>query len=174
MIKEKRVFAFIDSQNLNLGTRKNVKRNERIIYKGWKLDFSKFKRYLEDKYNVSKSFLFIGKIPKNTTLYEKLENAGYTIVYKPTLTIHSQGRTRVKGNVDTELVLHAMIELHNYDEAIIVTGDGDFHCLIEYLEKKNKLKIVMIPNRFAYSRLFNKFYRYLRFVNEIRGKLEAG
>jgi len=32
-----------------------------------------------------------------------------------------------------------MIEYNNYDKAIIVSGDGDFHCLVEYLEEKEKL-----------------------------------
>jgi uncharacterized LabA/DUF88 family protein len=46
---------------------------------------------------------------------------------------------KVKGNVDAELVLHAMIEYPNYDKALIVTGDGDFFCLVEYLIKQDKL-----------------------------------
>jgi len=46
---------------------------------------------------------------------------------------------KVKGNVDAELVLHTMIEYLNYDRALLVTGDGDFFCLVDYLIKKNKL-----------------------------------
>jgi uncharacterized LabA/DUF88 family protein len=37
---------------------------------------------------------------------------------------------RVKGNVDAELVLHTMIEYDNYSKAIIISGDGDFFCLV--------------------------------------------
>ena len=48
--------------------------------------------------------------------------------------------------MDAELVLHAMIEYPNYDKAIVVSGDGDFHCLIEYLEKQGKLARVLILN----------------------------
>ena len=45
-------YAFIDSQNLNLGVNKQK----------WKLDFLKFRKFLRDEYNVGKAFLFIGFI----------------------------------------------------------------------------------------------------------------
>ena len=167
-----KIYAFIDSQNLNLGIKNDVKRRGKKIYKGWKLDFIRFKKYLEDRYKVSKCFLFIGLIPENATLYTRLQNAGYTLIFKPTLVIKEGGDQKVKGNVDAELVLHSMIEYSNYDKAIIVSGDGDFHCLIEYLEKKKKLKLVMIPNRASYSSLLKKFSKYLRFVNEMKAKLK--
>lgn len=42
---------------------------------------------------------------------------GYVLVFKPTLELPDG---TVKGNVDTELVLHAMIQYKNYDKAILV------------------------------------------------------
>jgi len=42
--QKEKVYAFIDSQNLNLGTSKDIYRNRKLIYKGWKLDFKKFSR----------------------------------------------------------------------------------------------------------------------------------
>jgi uncharacterized LabA/DUF88 family protein len=80
---------------------------------------------------------------------------------------------RVKGNVDAELVLQAMIEYANYEKAVIVSGDGDFHCLIEYLRGKKKLKKLIIPNRDKYSSLLRKFIpKDVVFMNNLRGKLE--
>lgn len=166
------VFAFIDSQNLNLGIRNNILRKDKIIYKGWKLDYKRFYRYLVDRYHVSKAFLLIGRIHKNQELYFFLREIGYRLVLKPMVKVSLRSDFKVKGNVDTELVLHAMIEYKNYDGAIIVSGDGDFHCLIEYLEANGKLDFILVPNRFAYSRLLNDFYTKLRFVNEMRAKLE--
>ena len=72
------------------------------------------------------------------------------------------------------MVLHAMIEFPHYDQAIIVSGDGDFHCLIEYLEEQDKLFHVMIPNRKRYSALLRKFPRYLVFLDNLQRKLEKG
>ena len=37
------IYTFIDSQNLNLGTGKDIYKNGKLIYKGWRLDFKKFR-----------------------------------------------------------------------------------------------------------------------------------
>ena len=128
-------YAFIDSQNLNLGVRDQ----------GWNLDFVRFRRYLSDKFGVGpgQAFLFIGYVPGNQGLYSFLQEAGYICVFKPTLAL-ADGK--VKGNVDAELVLHTMIEYPNFSRAIIVTGDGDFRCPVEYLMEKGKLGTVIAPN----------------------------
>ena len=61
MVNKKPVtYAFIDSQNLNLG----------IQSLGWKLDFKKFRLYLKNKYSVEKAYLFIGQ-----NLHEKRKMA---------------------------------------------------------------------------------------------------
>ncbi len=124
-VKKPNNYAFIDSQNLNLSVKQQ----------GWTLDFGRFRKYLEDKYKITKAFLFIGYVPQNQSLYINLQKGGYILVFKLTLTLPDG---RVKGNVDAELVLHTMIEYRNYDKALIVTGDGDFYCLVEYLLKNDK------------------------------------
>ena len=159
--KEKIVYAFIDSQNLNLGVKSQ----------GWTLDFAKFRRYLTDKYHVSEAFLFIGMISGNQPLYTYLQKAGYICVFKPTLERKEGKKTIIKGNVDAELVLHTMIEYKKYDKAIIVSGDGDFHCLIHYLEEKQKLQYVITPNR-QYSRLLREFSSYIVRIDWLRNSLE--
>ena len=72
-MKKEIIYAFIDSQNLNLGTSKDLYKGKKLIYKGWKLDFKKFRRYLTDKFRVQKAFLFIGFIKQNDSLYKKLK-----------------------------------------------------------------------------------------------------
>ena len=156
-----RNYAFIDSQNLNLAIREL----------GWRLDFQRFRVYLRDKYRVDKAFLFLGYLPQNTELYTSLQEAGFICVFRPTLT-HKDGTT--KGNCDAELVLQAMIELANYDKAVIVSGDGDFQCLAKYLHEQGKLAELLIPNQDKYSALlkFDIFKPYHRFVSDLRAKLE--
>jgi uncharacterized LabA/DUF88 family protein len=90
-------------------------------------------------------------------------------VFKPTFDFKDG---KVKGNVDAELVLHSMIEWNNYNKAVIVTGDGDFYCLIEYLKQKDKLKRILIPNKYKYSTLLKKFGLDITFVSDLRGRLE--
>ena len=157
-----KIYAFIDSQNLNLGVRSQ----------GWVLDFARFRVYLKDKYKVKKAFLFIGYFPGNESLYTYLQEAGYILVLKPTMKIKKEDKIVVKGNVDAELVLHSMIEYLNYDKAIIISGDGDFHCLIEYLEGKNKIGRVIIPNRKSYSGLLWKFRKHMDYMNNLSKKLK--
>src|SRR3989338_2457972 len=94
-------YAFIDSQNLNLGIQKM----------GWKLDYRRFRVYLKEKYGAKKVYLFIGYIPRHASLYHSLENFGYSLVFKPIVETHDG---QVKGNIDAELVLQAMIEYQNY------------------------------------------------------------
>ncbi len=157
MNKKLKNYAFIDSQNLNLA----------IQDQGWKLDFARFRVYLKEKYGVTKAFLFIGYIEGNNQLYISLQSAGFLCIFKPTLE-YKDGST--KGNCDAELVLHAMIEYPNYDKAIIVTGDGDFYCLAQYLLEKDKLSAILIPNRLKFSALlkFKIFRQYLRFMNDLK------
>lgn len=143
------VYAFIDSQNLNVG----------VLNQGGKLDFRKFRQYLKLKHNVTKAFLFIGYVEENKVLYDYLKRSGYICIFKKIIEYKDKDIT-VKGNIDADLVLHAMIEYPRYDKAIIVSGDGDFYPLIEYLEKKNKLLKVITPNK-RYSSLLLKFMPYI-------------
>lgn len=164
------IYAFIDSQNLNLGTSKDIIKKGKVIYKGWKLDFKKFRKYLSDKFRINKAFLCIGYIKRNKSLYKKLQADGYELIFKPTV---KDRAGKPKGNVDAELVLHAAaIEFPNFDKAVIVSGDGDFYCLHKYLENHKKLLRIIIPNSKSESSLLKQFHRYKTFIEFEREKLE--
>ena len=154
-------YAFIDSQNLNLNIRNQ----------GWILDFARFRVYLKEKYGVKKAFLFLGYVKEYQKMYDFLEHTGFICVFKPTLE-YKDGTT--KGNCDAELVLQTMIEYKNYDGAVIVSGDGDFYCLIKYLLENNKLKMLIIPNKLKFSALlkFEIFKDHLRFLNDLKERLQ--
>jgi uncharacterized LabA/DUF88 family protein len=154
-------YAFIDSQNLNLGTQRM----------GWKMDWRKFREFLRERYGVSKAYMFIGYMSENEALYEYMHELGFLVVLKPTVDISSphdadnpdakskqddHDKPTVKGNIDADLVLHAMKELPNYDQALIVSGDGDFFSLAEYLEEQGKLANILTPN-WQYSSLLKPF-----------------
>ncbi len=164
-------YAFIDSQNLNLGVQKN----------GWKMDWHKFRIWLAENYGVSKAFMFIGYMPDNESLYQQMYDHGFLVVLKPTLEIKNvtqpdvpgekpEERPPVKGNIDADLVLHAMKELKNYDKAVIVSGDGDFFGLIEYLAEQKKLLKMLAPNR-RYSSLLQGFDPYIEDIDQHRSEL---
>ena len=159
MIQGGNYFAFIDSQNVNLS----------ILRQGWKLDFKKFFVYLKEKYKIRQAFLFIGYIQNNRKMYYFLKNCGYTLIFKPTLSLADN---KTKGNVDTELVLHTMIQYRNFDQAMIISGDGDFYCLAEYLQDNNKLHHILVPNSNRYSALLKRFEEKVDFMNLLKTRLE--
>ena len=162
MYKKENNFAFIDSQNLNLG----------IQELGWSLDFRKFRIYLREKHRAGKAYLFIGYLSEQQNLYRSLQEYGYVLIFKPILK-NSDGE--VKGNVDADLVLQAMRDYKNeeFDQAIIVTSDGDFYCLIEYFYKRNKLKFVISPNKDKCSLLLRKKAKEkIIFLDNLKKRLE--
>ena len=175
--RPERVFAFIDSQNLNVSTQKF----------GWKMDWQKFRKWLGDRYGVGKAFMFIGYIPENESLYEQMHDAGYAVVLKPTFDMTKprledvrkdddkkdkkpEDKKPVKGNIDAELVLWAMKEMSNYDKAIIVSGDGDFFCLVEYLADKKRLLHLLTPSG-HYSSLYNRYDDYVVRLDQFKSDL---
>jgi uncharacterized LabA/DUF88 family protein len=159
-MKEGKNYAFIDSQNLNLGIKKL----------GWKLDYKKFRVYLQEKYKISKAYMFLGYLPDNQSMYSSLQGAGYILVFKPIIISREDGK--IKGNVDAELVLQAMIDFKKYDKAIIVSSDGDFRCLVEYLYNKNKLEKVMSPDVNNCSVLLKKSAKEkIVFMDNLQDKL---
>lgn len=171
-------YAFIDSQNLNLGVQKM----------GWKMDWRKFRQYLTKEYGVTKAYMFIGHLPEFEDMYVHMHELGYLVVLKPTSDMSKvqpeaskteapkadiekpEEKKPVKGNIDAELVLWAMRELKDYDKAIIVSGDGDFYCLAEYLEEVGKLGHIMTPN-WQYSGLLKRFEKHIIRIDQLRREL---
>lgn len=137
----------------------------RIYISGLKLRVGSW--ILKEKFYVRKAFLFIGFIPSNKKLYKFLKNSGYKLIFKPVV---KNKLGKPKGNVDAELVLHAMIEFPNYDRAIIVSGDGDFYCLAKYLMENNKLLKIVTPSK-RYSSLLRKLSLYIVQVTQFREKV---
>lgn len=153
-------YAFIDGQNLYSGIRTV----------GWELDFRAFRIYLAQKYHVARAFYLIGHMAQHESLYRRLCAFGYELHFKPVV----QGQAHdPKGNVDADLVLRAMIELPNYDKAVIVTGDGDFYSLVDYLMSQRKLEAVLAPNRRYCSSLLRRSAKgTIHYIEDIRKLVE--
>ena len=153
-------YAFIDSQNLNLGIQKL----------GWKLDYKKFRIYLKEKYNVEKAYIFIGFVALNQKLYDKLQEADFLLKFKPTI---PDGDGKIKGNIDADLVLSAILNKDIYDRAVIVSSDGDFYSLVAYLYEQGKLEIVLSPDKKECSSLLKQTAKEkIQFMDNLRVKLE--
>lgn len=153
-------YAFIDSQNLNLGIQKL----------GWRLDYKKFRVYLKEKYNVERAYMFIGFVAGNQKLYDRLQEAGFFLKFKPTI---PDENGKIKGNIDADLVLQAMIDYEKYERAVIVSSDGDFHSLTAYFYEKGKLAVVLSPDKKHCSGLLKQSGKEkMWYMNQLREKLE--
>lgn len=84
--------AFIDGQNLHLGTAQN----------GWKIDHHKLRVYLKDKYHTTEAYYFLGYVSEEEQdLYNNLQKAGFIVLFKEH---NSNLLAKKKGNVDTDIV----------------------------------------------------------------------
>ena len=138
-------YAFIDGQNLHLG----------ISALGWQLDYKRFRVYLKDKYGVHETFYFLGYVAERKDLYEYLQRCGSTLIFKE---VSQDIDGKIKGNIDVDLTTHVMLKLPEYDQAILVTSDGDFAPLVEHLlADEEKLLRVLSPKHDQCSWLLRKY-----------------
>lgn len=128
-----KVYVFIDAANIIYGCNRA----------GWKMDFEKLMQYLKKKHLASRVLYYAGldsENKKQLSFYELLQRLGYELRLIPVKTYNSGKR---KGDVDARLSFEAMKYLEEFDEAIFLTGDGDYYWLLEYLlEKDRKIKIL--------------------------------
>ena len=165
-------YAFIDAQNLHFGISKNIKNKKgKTVYQGWFLDLKLFLQYLKKHYQVKKAYLFMGHLPENESMYQMFKSFGYDIVFKEVI---KDSTGKPKGNVDSELVVQALgYDYDNYEKAVIVSGDGDFACLVKYLKENKKFHVVLAPHRVKCSRLLRKqAKKQINFLNDFKDELE--
>lgn len=153
--------AYIDGNNLYRGVNNS----------GWKIDFFRFRKWLSDKYHVSKAYYFIGLIPKEKDLYTALQEAGFTLIFKEVV-YNDQGQP--KGNCDADLVLQVVSDAYENvcDQQVIVTSDGDYSSLIKFLQAKNKLRIILSPSiQEKCSILLKRTNAPITYLNEVKEKI---
>lgn len=148
-MSKKVIYAFIDAQNLHLA----FKYSNRV------LDFRKFRIFLSHKFRVQCAYLYIGYIPTHIKLYKFLEKSGFILRFKPVV-INKKGV--VKGNVDSEIIVDALWHKYQeYDQAIFVSGDGDYVPLYSVLRNKHKLGKIIVPSYKTMSSLLKDFSSYI-------------
>ena len=161
--------AFIDGQNLKLGT---FKTNP-----SWNVDLKRFRVYLSQKYNVNEAYYFIGAYdPKNQDLYSALQKFGYIVIFRE----HAESAlSKKKGNVDTDIVftvMKSLAEKEKFDKVVLVSDDGDYWRMVDYLIQKDKFEKLLAPSRKNLSSLYKRrmadTYRVYLDDPAIRSKIE--
>ncbi len=152
-------YAFIDGQNLYMGTAK-------LEENPWKINLERFRIYLEQKYHVSNAYYFLGYVQEaNQELYEKIQKAGFVLIFRE----HNTAMIgKKKGNVDSDIIFQIMKKLYkkeDFEKVILVSGDGDYKLLVDFLIEENRLEKVLFPNKkFAsslYKKLGSQYFDYL-------------
>jgi uncharacterized LabA/DUF88 family protein len=149
-IKKENNIAFIDGQNLYMGT--NLLEKD-----SWKIDLRKLRVFLNDKYKVKTAYYFLGYIQENNQdLYNSIQESGFVLSFRK----HNSAMLgKKKGNVDTDIVFLAMKKLYkkdNFDKIVLVSGDGDYKRLVDFLIEENKFKKLLSPNKKFMSSLYKK------------------
>ncbi len=137
---------------------------------GFDLDYKRFAIWLRQKYRADPIYLFVGYIPKRVKFYEFLDECGYTLIFKTVISVLGT----IKGNCDAELVLKVVSDFYtkSYDRCII-SGDGDFACLVEFLSENFALGGIIAPNKYKCSFLLRKKKVSILFLNKNYYKFAA-
>jgi len=70
-------------------------------------------------------------------LIDWLDYNGYAVVTKATKEyVDASGRRKVRGNMDIELAVDALELAEHVDQIVLFSGDGDFRCLVEALQRR--------------------------------------
>ncbi len=168
MDRKNKNYAFIDGQNLYMATAKRE-------VDPWKVELARFRFYLKRKYHVGHAYYYLGYMDSTQQeLYEEIQQAGFILVFKK----HSHIMLGLKkGNVDSDIIFSVMKRLYkneDFEKIILVSGDGDYKILVDFLIEENKFEKVLFPSRInsssLYKSLSNKFFAYLDDAS-IKGKI---
>jgi len=135
----------------------------------WKINLSRFRIYLKKKYGVDKAYYFLGYVQEeNQELYEDIQKAGFILIFRQ----HNPAMLgKKKGNVDTDIVFHIMKKLYkkeDFDQVVLVSGDGDYKILVDFLIEEDKFKKIIFPNQKRASSLYKKID--LKYIADLSDK----
>ena len=163
--EETKNFAFVDGQNLYMGTRKSAA-------DPWEIDLARFRGYLRDKYHVSFAYYFLGCVQEACQeLYEEIQQAGFVLIFRE----HNSAMLgKKKGNVDSDIIFHIMKKLYKrepFGKVLLISGDGDYKMLVDFLIEEEKFEKILFPNKkFAsslYKKLGSEYYDHLEISREV-------
>src|SRR5579859_2167754 len=124
--------VFIDGANLHLAAK----------MLGFDIDYRKLLKHFEARGTLLRAFFY-------TTVFEDqqyssvrplvdwLDYNGYMVVTKPAKEyVDASGNRRIKGSMDIELVIDAMELANRIDSIVLISGNGDFRCLVEAMQRQ--------------------------------------
>ena len=132
--QHQRVGVFVDAQNMY--------HSAKNLYKA-RVNFKKVLDYAVGNRRLIRAFIYVIKTEsgEEKAFIEALEKGGYEIKVKD-LQIFAGGTK--KADWDVGMAMDAVILADKIDVAVLVTGDGDFIPLVEYLRISQGLKVEVV------------------------------
>ena len=127
-----RIALFIDGANL-YSAAKTL---------GFDIDYKRLLNLFASKGRMVRAFYYTALLEDQEyspirPLVDWLDYNGYSLVTKPAKEYtDSQGRRKIKGNMDIELAIDMMEMVDRLDHVVLFSGDGDFRSLIEAVQRK--------------------------------------
>lgn len=147
-LKQTTTYAFIDASNIIYSAARS----------GWKVDFEKLAKYLHERFGVQRIIYFAGVDTENLKqlkFYETLQKFGYELRLIPVRTFSDGSK---KADVDSRMTFEMMLYFKEYEKAIIMTGDGDYYWVLEYLLKEKHGQIILISHSKTTARDLKKLF----------------
>ena len=134
LVKHQRVGVFVDAQNMY--------HSAKNLYRA-KVNFKKILETAVGERMLVRAFAYVIKTEsgEESAFIEALEKSGYEIRVKD-LQIFPGGMK--KADWDVGMAIDAVILADKIDVAVLVTGDGDFISLVEYLRVNKGLRVEVV------------------------------
>ncbi len=130
--KDERLALFIDGSNLYAAAKAL----------GFDIDYKLLRMEFIRRGKMLRAFYYTALLENDDyspirPLVDWLHYNGFTMRTKPAKEYtDSQGRRKVKGNMDIELCVDAMELANRVDHIVLFSGDGDFRPLVESLQRQ--------------------------------------
>lgn len=106
---------------------------------------------------------------KRVRFYIKIEKFGYKLILKPVKTFYDiEGLPVRKANCDVDMAFSLMRDQNNFEQALVLSGDGDFLPVLKFL-RENKKEVLILSRASRTAREIKKFagnkfldFEYLR------------
>ena len=165
-----RVALFVDGANMFYA--------QRSI--GWHIDFKKVRSHFMQGTEEAGSYYFTAtppahepdKVKSYRSFKNALINIGYEVIDKEVKIIQDKvtGNTRMKGNLDIDIVFRMLVSINTYDRCILMGGDSDFLPILAHLKNCGK-EIICVGCKNSVSTEIRNIARFTD-LNDIREMVE--
>ena len=146
-LNHNRVAMFIDNSNLFYVQRKLMTRIDYLS--------------LRDYFDAQEAYVYMSLNPENISeqrFRRFLEQNNFHVCVDK-MTTRQDGSK--KANLDVEIALDMFSRANDYDVAILISGDGDFHFLVERLRRMGKYVVIVGLDGMTSAVIKKKANRYI-------------